>query len=193
MVARPPAQSARRSERSRDAILDAAWELFGRIGLRELSIEAIAKAAGVGKTTIYRWWPTKSAVVFDALERHFHSVIPFPDTGSVVQDLRKQMRSAATMLQSPVGSAYLALVAEGQHDPDLARALIERIIGPRRAEARDVLVRGVARGELGADLDPDVVVDLLYGPLYYRMLVTRAPLTRRYIDGLLAAALPTTG
>ena len=188
-----PARSTRRSERSRRAILDATWELFGRIGLRELSIEAIAKEAGVGKTTIYRWWPSKSAVVLDAVELHFHSVIPFPDTGSVVEDLRKQMRSAATMLQSPVGSAYLALVAEGQHDPDLVHALIERIIGPRRGEARDVLLRGIERGELAADLDPDLVVDLLYGPLYYRMLVTRAPLTRRYIDDLLAAALPTSG
>jgi AcrR family transcriptional regulator len=192
-VATPPAQSTRRSEHSRGAILDAAWELFGRIGLRELSIEAIAKAAGVGKTTIYRWWPSKSAVVLDALERHFRAAIPFPDTGSVAQDLRKQMRSAATMLQSPIGSAYLALVAEGQHDPDLARALIERIIAPRRGEARDVLVRGIERGDLAADLDPDLVVDLLYGPIYYRMLVTRAPLTRKYIDSLLAAALPTTG
>jgi AcrR family transcriptional regulator len=96
---------------------------FCEIGLRVLSIEAIAKRAGVGKTTIYRWWPSKSAVVLDSLRVHFDASIGFPDTGSVIEDLRRQLRSLIRLLRGPAGAAVLALVAEGQHDQQLAQVL----------------------------------------------------------------------
>lgn len=188
---RPPSETGdarRRSDRARAAILAAAWEGFAEVGLRWLTIEAIAKRAEVGKTTIYRWWPTKAAVVLDALHEHFDTTIGFPDTGSAREDLRRQLRSVIKLLRTPVGKAYLALIAESQHDPDLAEALVERYIAARRVAATDVVQRGIARGELRADLDPAVVIDLLYGALYYRLLVSHDPPKFSYADTLVDQA-----
>jgi AcrR family transcriptional regulator len=180
-----PGDTRRRSDRARAAILAAAWDLFAEHGLRELTIEAIANRAEVGKTTIYRWWPTKAAVVLDALHEHFDTTIGFPDTGTAREDLRRQLRSVIKLLATPTGKAYLALIAESQHDPDLAAALAERYITARRAAATEVVERGIARGELRADVDPAAVVDLLYGALYYRLLVSHDPPSPSYADTLI--------
>ncbi len=180
-----PGDTRRRSDRARAAILAAAWDLFAKHGLRELTIEAIANRAEVGKTTIYRWWPTKAAVVLDALHEHFDTTIGFPDTGTAREDLRRQLRSVIKLLATPTGKAYLALIAESQHDPDLAAALAERYITARRAAATEVVERGITRGELRADLDPAAVIDLLYGALYYRLLVSHDPPSPSYADTLI--------
>ena len=180
-----PGDTRRRSDRARAAILAAALELFAEHGLRDLTIESIAKRAGVGKTTIYRWWPTKAAVVLDALHEHFDTTIGFPDTGSAREDLRRQLRSVIKLLSTPPGKAYLALIAESQHDPALATALAERYIAARRTAATDVIDRGLARGELRAGLDPAAVIDLLYGALYYRLLVSHDPPSPSYADTLI--------
>jgi AcrR family transcriptional regulator len=178
----------RRSDRAQAAILAAAWELFTARGLRELTIEAIAGRAGVGKTTIYRWWPSKAAVVLDALHEHFDATIGFPDTGSAREDLRRQLRSVIALLNTASGEAYLALIAESQHDTQLARALAARYLAARRAAAAEVIERGIARGELRHDLDPGAVIDLLYGAVYYRVLVSHDPPTPDYADTLIAHA-----
>lgn len=180
-----PGDTRRRSDRARTAILAAAWDLFAEHGLRELTIEAIANRAEVGKTTIYRWWPTKAAVVLDALHEHFDTTIGFPDTGTAREDLRRQLRSVIKLLATPTGKAYLALIAESQHDPDLAKALAERYIAARRSAATEVIERGITRGELRADLDPAAVIDLLYGALYYRLLVSHDPPMPSYADTLI--------
>ncbi len=180
-----PGDTRRRSEPARAAILAASWELFAELGLRDLTIEAIANRAGVGKTTIYRWWPTKAAVVLDALHGHFNTTIGFPDTGSAREDLRRQLRSVIKLLGTSPGKAYLALIAESQHDPALATALAERYIAARRSAATDVIDRGIARGELRAGLDPAAAIDLLYGALYYRLLVSHDPPTPSYADTLI--------
>src|SRR4028118_1457668 len=114
---------ARRNERSRPAILAAAVALIGELGYERVSIEAIAQRAGVGKATIYRWWPSKGAVVLEALHDSLATVVDFPDTGEIVADLCTQMRGVVQLLGSTeVGRVYQGLLAAAQSDPELSRA-----------------------------------------------------------------------
>jgi AcrR family transcriptional regulator len=145
----------------------------------------------VSKATIYRWWPSKAAVVMDAFLAGTSPRMPFPDTGSTREDLRRQMRSVIRLFNQPATSRpFVALIAGSQHDPELAAALRERFIASRRAAASEVFARGVERGELRPDLDIDLAIDALYGALYYRLLVSGAPLTARYADRLLEQFYP---
>jgi AcrR family transcriptional regulator len=181
-----------RSERATAAILRAASELLDSRGLDGLSVDAIAARAGVSKATIYRWWPNKAAIVMDAVLSATAPQIPFPDTGSVREDLRQQMRSVVRLFtKTATGRALVALIAQSQHDPVTATALHERFIAPRRTTAGDVLRRGIARGELRPDLDVDTAIDTLYGALYYRLLVSGDPLTPRYVDRVIDHVYPT--
>jgi AcrR family transcriptional regulator len=181
----------RRREGPRRAILRSARTLFHRRGLRDLTIEAIAADAGVGKATIYRWWPSKAALVLDAIHDQVGPEIAFPDTGSAREDLRLQIASLIEILTSTrTGRAFIALVAESQHDPALAEAIRDRLIAGRRAATREVLERGIARGELRADLDMDIAIDALYGALYYRLLVSHEPLEPDHADALIAHLYP---
>jgi AcrR family transcriptional regulator len=182
----PRAPGRPRSEQARAAILRAAIELLQSKGFTAMSVDAIAARAGVGKATIYRWWPNKAAVVMDAFLADTAPGMPFPDTGSTREDLRRQMRSVIRLFNTPtVGGPFVALLGESQHDPALAAALRERFVASRRAAAKEVLRRGIERGELRPDLDLEVAMDALYGPLYYRLLVSGQRLTPRYADVLL--------
>jgi AcrR family transcriptional regulator len=181
-----------RSERATAAILRAAGDLLDSRGLDGLSVDAIAARAGVSKATIYRWWPNKAAIVMDAVLSVTAPQIPFPDTGSVREDLRRQMRSVVRLFtKTATGRALVALIAQSQHDPVTAAALHDRFIAPRRAIAGDVLRRGIARGELRADLDIETSIDTLYGALYYRLLVSGDQLTPRYADRVIDHIYPT--
>ncbi|MGH8866964.1 MAG: TetR/AcrR family transcriptional regulator [Actinomycetes bacterium] len=190
--AQPLARRGRpRSERAHLAILRSASELLAEGGFAALSMDAIAARAGASKATIYRRWPNKSAVVMDAYLHDTGSEIAFPDTGSTVDDLRLQLSAVIrAMYASPAGRTIATLVAESQHDPTLARAFRERFLAVRRADATRALDRGRARGELRADLDTGVVIDLLYGALYYRLLVSGEPTGDGYADQLVDLVLP---
>jgi AcrR family transcriptional regulator len=180
-----------RSERARAATLEAAGELLDERGLAALSVDAIATHAGVSKATIYRWWPSKAAVVMDAFLERTSPQMPFPDTGSTREDLRRQMRSVIRLFNDAATSRpFVALIAESQHDPVLAAALRERFIAARRAAAAEAFARGIERGDLKADLDVEIAIDALYGALYYRLLVSGEPLTPRYADRLLDQLFP---
>jgi AcrR family transcriptional regulator len=190
-AAAPRVRGRPRSEAARAAILRATVELLQTKGFRALSVDAIAARAGVGKATIYRWWPNKAAVVMDAFLADTAPEMPFPDTGSTREDLRRQMRSVIRLFNTPtVRGPFVALIGASQHDPTLAAALRERFVASRRAAAGDVLRRGVERGELRPDLDIEVAMDALYGALYYRLLVSGQRLTPRYADVLLDQIYP---
>jgi AcrR family transcriptional regulator len=187
----PRAPGRPRSETARVAILRAALELLEDQGWQAVSVDSIAARARVGRATIYRWWPNKAAVVMDAFLAETAPQMPFPDTGSAREDLRRQMRSVIRLFNlAKVRRPYIALIAESQHDPALAAALRERFIASRRRSATLVLERGIDRGELRADLDPEVTLDALYGALYYRLLISGQPLTPRYADTLLNQLYP---
>ena len=173
-----------RSERAHRAILQAANELLEREGFAAVTMEAIAERAGVSKATIYRWWPNRAAVVMDGFLSTVSSEVPFPHTGHAREDIRIHMRRLAEAFSGKMGRTVAALIAEGQTDPELAEALRSRWISVRRAEAREILELGIERGELREDLDLEVAVDVLYGPIYYRMLVGHAPLEGDFAKAL---------
>jgi AcrR family transcriptional regulator len=191
MIAMSPAapDPARRNERSRQAILAAAVALIGELGYEQVSIEAIARRAGVGKQTIYRWWPSKGAVLLEALDDRLATVVDFPDTGDIVEDLRTQMKGVTELLGSTqVGPLYQGLIAAAQGDSALSRAHIEQVIAPATVAGRERLARAQERGEMRADADIQALIDMLYGAIYYRLLLHTRPLEPQQIDAALDIA-----
>ena len=177
----------RRSDRSRTAILAAAVELLDNIGYRKLSIEGIAARAGVGKQTIYRWWPSKGAVVFDAfmqLQRD-EGGAELPETGDLAADLRLLLREPARGLVDPrFDEPYRALVTEIQHDPALNRELLDRLLGPLLEATRQRIVRGQGAGQIDTAVDAALAVELLFGPMFHRWLLRTGPLDDAYAEAL---------
>lgn len=180
----------RRNEATHRAILDAALRLLGESQGEPVTIDAIARAAGVGKQTVYRWWPSKGALLLDALTARADLHVPAPDTGSVHEDLR--LLTATTFRgaqEESTAPALRTLVREAAHDPHLAE-LLRTFTAARREAVRAVLDRGRRRGELAADADLDLMTDQLYGVFWYRFLLGHAPLDDATADRLTDAILP---
>jgi AcrR family transcriptional regulator len=157
--------------------------LIDSLGFTGVSMDRIAEHAGVGKATIYRWWPNKAAVTMDAVLSIADPATPHPETGSARQDLAIHLRHMIRIFRSArTGPLIASVLAEAQHDPELAAEVNARVQAPRRAGAKQILEDGIARGELRPDLDRDAVLDGIYGPLYYRFLVTHQPMGSRYAD-----------
>jgi len=175
-----------RSESARQAILGAANDLLVRDGFAAVTMEAIAAEAGVGKATLYRWWPGKAAVVMDAFLAATGPCAPFPDTGCLVEDLRGQMRALAQAFSGRAGTVMRGVLAEAQSDPEAAEAFRTRYLAPRRAETRRVLERARSRGQICPHADLETAADALYGPLYYRLTAGHAPLDAAFVDALLS-------
>lgn len=159
------------------AILKAANELLEERGLAGFTIDAVATRSGAARSSIYRWWPNRGALAIAGFLAETAQKIGYPVTSSAIADMKGQMMRVAEVYGQKVGRTISALVAQGQSDPEALRALLDGYVLPRRDEAKKVLARGVANGELRDDLDFDVVVDALYGPIWYRILVPHAPLT----------------
>ena len=175
-----------RSESARQAILGAANDLLVRDGFAAVTMEAIAAEAGVGKATLYRWWPGKAAVVMDAFLAATGPCAPFPDTGCLEEDLRGQMRALAHAFSGRAGTVMRGVLAEAQSDPEAAEAFRTRYLAPRRAETRRVLERARSRGQICPHADLETAADALYGPLYYRLTAGHAPLDAAFVDALLS-------
>jgi len=179
-----------RSEESRQSILRSTLKLLKQQGgFAELSIEAIAADASVGKTTVYRWWPTKAALVADAFSTSADEELRFPNTGSVQSDMSLQMRRLIRIFRSRRGKVVAALLAGGQSDPKLIEAFRDRFLWPRRKQAYQTLQRGIDRGELPADCDLDLVLDSLYGPIYMRFLIRHDKLADSFADEICGLVL----
>ncbi|WP_020499853.1 TetR/AcrR family transcriptional regulator [Sciscionella marina] len=175
-----------RSERARAAILRSAEELLDEEGYTAVTMDAIASRSGASKATLYRWWPNKAAVVMDAYFEHNNPDISFPDTGSLHADLVQQLSAVVHGMNDTVAGHLLArLIADAQYDEGLAESLRGRFISARRADAVAAIERGRARGQLRHGADPEVLVDLLYGALYYRLLVTGQHTGTGYVHTLL--------
>ena len=179
---RPPGRP--RSENSRQSILRSTLKLLRRSSFADLSIEAIAADAKVGKTTVYRWWPNKGALVVDAFAASTEDELHFPDSGSVYRDMSLQMCQWLGVLRSPRGCIVRAILAAGQSDRELLDEFRKRLLRPRRQEAYHTLRRGIDRGELPRGLDLDLVLDILYGAIYMRFLIRHDELSERYIEEL---------
>ncbi|WP_025619681.1 TetR/AcrR family transcriptional regulator [Salinispora cortesiana] len=185
---------SRRRESSRRAILTAAFDLLQEVGYAKLTIEGIAARAGVGKQTIYRWWPSKGVVIFDAFlmlnEGDAGEPVLLPDTGDLHADLTAVLRATVAELNDPRYDQPLrALATEITHDPELAAAYAERLDTPMRHAKRHRLRSAQQAGQLAADLDLDVAVDIIWGPVLNRWLQRSGPLTSEYADSVVTAAL----
>lgn len=166
----------RRSSTAHQAILEAAWTLAIEVGYARLSVEAIAKRAGVGKQTIYRWWRSKEEVLLEMLDQRTAGTLDFPDTGDVVADLGDQVAEVAELLAAEDYAPYRGLIAAAQSDPALAEAILRTIVTPRVDAAIARLEKAQRDGQLRADVDPADVVELVYAPIYYRLLLRTRPL-----------------
>ncbi len=171
-----------RSEHARQAILRSTLKLLQRTGFPELTIEAIAANAAVGKTTVYRWWPSKGALVVDAFASSTEPKLHFPDTGSIYRDMSVQMNQFLGILHTRRGRIVAELLGAGQSDPELLEAFRDRFLRPRRQEAYKTLRRAIERGELPKGLDLDLVLDTLYGAIYMRFLIRHDKLTEEYVE-----------
>jgi AcrR family transcriptional regulator len=196
MATRTAPDPARRSERSRRAILAAARDLLAETGYADLTIEAIAARAGVGKQTIYRWWPGKGGVILDALADP--DARPgdgrLPDTGDIRADLTAVIRATVAEFADPALSASTrALTIETLRDSALAVQVRDRILRPQLDAVRDRLRAGQAAGQIRAGIDLDLAVELLFGPMYHRWLLNTGPLTDDYADGIVDLTLTAIG
>jgi AcrR family transcriptional regulator len=179
---RPPGRP--RSEEARLSILRSTLKLLAKKGFSELTVEAVAAQARVGKATVYRWWPDKAALIADAFASSTTSKLHFPDTGSVRTDMSQQMRQLVKVLRSRRGRIVSAMLGAGQSDNSLIEAFRDRFLKPRRKEAYATLRRGILRGQLRKNVDMDLLLDSLYGPIYMRFLIRHDSLTSEFVEGL---------
>ncbi|MFE9203258.1 TetR/AcrR family transcriptional regulator [Micromonospora sp. NPDC007230] len=189
-----PANAARRKETSRRAILTSAFDLVQEVGYAKLSIEGIAARAGVGKQTIYRWWPSKGTILFDAFlmlsEGNDGEPAALPDTGDLEADLTAVLHATVAELTDPrYDQPMRALATEIAHDPELAAAYAARLDGPLKELKRQRLRSAQQAGQLAEDLDLDVAVEMIWGPVLNRWLQRSGPLTAEYADRVVATAL----
>ncbi len=150
----------------------------------QVTTEAIAARAGTSKATVYRWWPNKAAVVIEAFREAFAPELPLRDTGSLREDLTAQCRNFARVLSGRGGRMLRAFVVAARSDADVADAFRTIWSDPRRAEAKAMLRQKQVGGQLRKDADLDLVLDALYGPLYYRFLVKSEAPSQKYAQAL---------
>jgi AcrR family transcriptional regulator len=179
-----------RSQNARKAILQSTLKLLKKKGFTDLSIEAIAAHAGVGKATVYRWWPNKAALVVDAFVSAVEPELRYPTKGPAGQAIRSQMRRWTEVFRSPLGEIIAAVIGAGQSDPEILKAFHEHWVEPRRVEARKLLVEAMKTGEFRRNLDPDTILDILYGPLYLRLLVRYTKLDLQLADQTFDLLMP---
>ena len=188
-----------RSQEADRAILTATAELLADRGLSAMSIEEVAARAGVGKTTIYRRWPSKGLLALDAFVTSFREAQPPNDTGTLRGDLLAALHAwVRAVTQTPMGRMLTSLIAEAQHDPELRGAWRDRVLEPLRVQHRIMLDRAIERGEIPASVDRDVVLDLFFGAAEHRLLLGHLPMTDDFIgqvvdvilDGIQPAGSP---
>lgn len=174
-----------RSEKTKSDILKAAYNLLIETGFNTVTVEKIAERAKVSKATIYKWWPNKAAVVMDGFLNATNVELPIPDTGSIRKDMLIQVDSFVNFLTARKGNVITEIIAEGQYDPKLADIYRQAYFIPRRNIAKQILERGILRGEIKKDLDLEASVDLIWGPIFYRLLITGAEIDEVFIRNLI--------
>jgi AcrR family transcriptional regulator len=171
-----------RSEEHRDAVLKAAMELMQEDDLRRASVDRISARSGVSKATIYKWWPNRTAVAIDAFLHQMMADAPVPDTGSAAEDFRLTLRGMMRFYTSP-------LIGESQFYPTERERIRTHQVNVRRAAVKKIWDRGVARGELDPNVDPEVALDLIFGPAMYRKATGHGGLTPVDADAIVATAM----
>ena len=172
------------------AIRNAVMQELADVGYGRLSIEAVARRAGVGKTAIYRRWGNKLEMVLEIVSDVAGRSVPLPDTGSFAGDLQLLMMIVSRALQHRIASQIIPdLMAEASRNPQIAETLQKALRTHQQAVGDKLIGQAVARGELPEGTDPEVAVDLILGPLYWRLAVSRQPISGDYLEKLAAAVL----
>ncbi|GAA4025454.1 TetR/AcrR family transcriptional regulator [Arthrobacter methylotrophus] len=180
-----------RRARSEQKILDATRELLGEEGFASLTVEGVAARAGVAKTTIYRRYRSRNDLALAVLLDMVGDVSTRPYAEETETELTKLVdRTAELMRTSVMGRIMKGLVSEVAADPELAQVYRERVVSHRLADVRALVEHGISRGELRADLDAEMVTDLLLGPIYYRFFLSGAPLDEGFAKRLVTTLLP---
>lgn len=190
---RSPATRGRgrpRSDKARRAILDAARELIEENGPTALTMEGIAARAGVGKPTIYRWWPDRHSVAMAALMESESAVSSRLRGGeSPLRSLQKQLRKVVALFATPVGRNVTTMIASADNDSELSKAFRNHFVLARREEGRALLLQAIDQGEIRRDADIEIVLDMIYGALFFRLLMGHAALSTALVGQLLEEAL----
>ncbi|KOT60282.1 MULTISPECIES: TetR/AcrR family transcriptional regulator [Streptomyces] len=185
---RVPAGAAVLREEKTEAIRAAVFEELAAVGFARMSIEGIAKRAGVGKTAVYRRWRSKLHLVLDVVSAVAAEGLPSPDTGSLRGDIRMLLEVAARALRHPMAAQIIPdLLAEAARSPEIAEALRTALLDSQQGVAAAMVARAVERGELRPGVDARLALDLMTGPLYWRLLVVRDELPKGYLDELALA------
>ncbi|MFH8409982.1 TetR/AcrR family transcriptional regulator [Streptomyces sp. NPDC018019] len=185
---RMPAGAAVLREEKTEAIRAAVFEELAAVGFARMSIEGIARRAGVGKTAVYRRWRSKLHLVLDVVSAVAAEGLPSPDTGSLRGDVRTLLEVAARALRHPMASQIIPdLLAEAARNPEIAEALRSALLDSQQGVAAAMVARAVERGELRPGVDARLALDLMTGPLYWRLLVVRDELPKGYLDELALA------
>lgn len=178
-----------RDETVRRKIVKAAFELMEDVGYARLTCGAIAQRAGCGKATIYRWWPNKAAVVIDAFVESVAPELPNQKLGSLEEYVTVHLRRFAKVLAGRRGAFLAAVLAAAQDDPEVEAAFLSHWLAPRRSVSMRILAEYQAEGELDANADLGQVLDIMYGPLHFLLMVRHAKISTGYTDRLVALIL----
>lgn len=192
-VATNPARKAGRprSEQARQSIIDATNKLLLHMSVREISIEAIAKKAGVGKTTIYRWWPSKVAIILEAISGPM-SVLPAPANGDSPRDqLVRQIERFGRLSRGRGGKVIAEVFAEAQGNAEMLGLFYENFMSQHEETLANIIDQGKIKGEFRKDLDTVMAVDMIYGAIFYRLMSNTAPMEQGFIDALIMDSLRT--
>jgi AcrR family transcriptional regulator len=174
---------------SHSAIMNAVFELLQEMPARNLTMDAIAKRANVGKPTLYKWWPSKAALILAMFHERFSAPLNAPKTATTEKTLRVKLGHLISECNGLFGKVVADLIAEGQGDPSILKDLYENHIRPRRAATVADIERGIASGELTVQTDPELLLDAIFAPVYLRLLLRPAPLTEAYGNQLIDQAL----
>jgi AcrR family transcriptional regulator len=167
-------------------MLDAARQLLSEGGPAAVTMEGVAARAGVGKPTVYRWWPDRHALTMAALMEQGEDQAPNRRSRSPKEALRRQLRTVVERFATPVGRHVTTLLAASDQESELSKAFRNHFVLARRAEGRELLREAIAAGELRRDADVEVALDLLYGAIFFRLLLGHAPLDARFADKAIA-------
>lgn len=190
---RPAPRGRPRDPRTRAAILAAARALLERGGLTSVTIEAIAQKAKVSRPTIYRYWPNAPAVAMAAFLETTGAAEAAQSMHAPLAALRSQLHALADAFAAPAGRSVAAMVAAAQSETELAKAFRNEFIARNRDATRALLERCIAEKAIAPPEDMELSLDLIFGPLFYRLLMGHAPITRSFVDQLLAAIIPARG
>ena len=169
-----------RSESTRRALIEATYRLMQEQPIRNLTIEGIARAASVGKPTIYRWWGDKCSLVMEAFFESAAPRVTLPRRASFAESIGDHVRRVVKLLRGPSGRIAAEMVGEGQSQPEILEKFRRRFFEHLLSPAREALRAGKASGEFDDDLDEEFILDLVYGPICYRLLLGHQPMDARF-------------